>query len=105
MVRMRRPCFSAKHLEVRHPGHRPVVVHDLADDAGGREVREAREVDRALRLPGAHEHAALAGSQRKDVTGRDDVFGLGLGVGGDADRVGAIGGADARGHARVAPRC
>ena len=56
-----------EELEVRHPRHRPVVVHDLADDARRREVGEAREVDRAFGLPGAHEDAALAGAQREDV--------------------------------------
>ena len=44
--------------QVRDAGHRPVVVHDLADDAGRREPGEAREVDRGLGLAGALEHAA-----------------------------------------------
>jgi len=37
----------------RDPASGPwsVVVHDLADDARGGEVRQAREIDRALRLP------------------------------------------------------
>ena len=73
MVTMRRPCFFAKTLEIRHARHRAVVVHDLADDAGGREPGEAREIDGALGLPGAHEHAARARAEREDVAGRDEI--------------------------------
>ena len=54
--------------EVGHAGHRPVVVHDLADDAGRGEAREPREVDGRLRLPRALEHAAGAGAEREHVT-------------------------------------
>ena len=46
--------------QLRHPRHRPVVVHDLADDAGGIQPGDAREVDGGLGLAGAHEHAAVA---------------------------------------------
>ena len=59
--------------EVGHPRHRPVLVHDLADDAGGGQPGEAGEVDRSLRLPGALQHASGAGAERKDVTRLDDV--------------------------------
>ena len=59
------PVPRAELDEVRHPGHRPVVVHHLADDPGRGEAGEAREVDRGLRLPGALEHAAGAGAQRE----------------------------------------
>ena len=38
---------AAEHLEVADARHRPVVVHDLADHAGGVEAREPREVDGA----------------------------------------------------------
>ena len=52
------PVPGAVALEVRHARHRAVVVHDLADHAGGREAGEPREVDRRLGLAGALEHAA-----------------------------------------------
>ena len=48
-----------------------VVVHDLADDARRREAREAREVDGAFGLAGAHEDAAgraLSGKTWPGVT-------------------------------------
>ena len=58
----------------RHARHRAVVVHHLADDAGGRQPREPREVDRALGLAGADEHAAVAGAEREDVAGAREVL-------------------------------
>src|SRR5437867_8168233 len=38
-------------LELRHTGHGPVVVHDLAQNAGRVEPSQARQVHRALGLP------------------------------------------------------
>src|SRR5690606_8799264 len=67
-------------LEVRHARHRAVVLDDLADDGGRVEPRHAREVDRALRLASAHQHAAAPGLQREHVPGHDDVVGLRLRV-------------------------
>ena len=97
MVTMRRPCFCGEALEIRHARHRAVVVHDLADDARGREPGEAREIDRALGLPGAHEHAAAARARAgRRGPGVTRSSGCASGRDGDADRVRAIGGADAR---------
>ena len=36
---------------------------------------QARQIDRALGLAGAHQHAAAARAQRKDVPGRDQIVG------------------------------
>ncbi len=58
--------------EVRATRHGAVVVHDLADDAGRVEPGETRDVDRRLGMAGAHQHAAVARHQRKDVPGRHD---------------------------------
>ena len=52
------PVPLAVRDEVGHAGHRAVVVHDLADDAGRVEAGEPREVDGGLGLAGALEHAA-----------------------------------------------
>ena len=68
------PVALAVRHEVADSGHRPVLVHDLADDAGGDEPRETREVDRGLRLAGALEHAAFACAQREDVPRPDEVI-------------------------------
>ena len=58
------PCSAREALEVRHARHRAVLVHDLADHAGGLEPREAREIDRRLGMPAAREHAAVDRAQR-----------------------------------------
>ena len=95
MVAILRPCSRGERLEVRQARHAAVVAHDLADDAGGREAGEARQVDDALGLPGAHQHAAVARAQREDVAGRHDVGRAGVGPDRGADGRGAIGRRDA----------
>ena len=67
MVAILRPCSRGERLEVGQPRHAAVVAHDLADDARGRETGEPREVDGALGLPGAHQHAAAPRAEREDV--------------------------------------
>ena len=81
--------------QVRHAGHRPVVVHDLADDACGIQPREPREVDRGLRLAGALEDAAGPRPQREDVAGLDEVVAAPARVDRDLDRPRAVGRGDA----------
>ena len=65
--------FGAEQLELRPAHHPAVVVENFADDAGGIEACEPRQVDRRFGLTGAHEHAAVAGAKRKRVAGRDEV--------------------------------
>ena len=84
--------------QVGHPRHRAVVVHDLADHAGGREPGQPGEVDRRLGLPHPLEHAVAARPQREHVPRLDEVAGLRRGVDRNADGVGAVGGRDARRH-------
>ena len=57
-------------LQLRHPCHRAVVVHDLADDAGRVKAGHPGEVDDGLGLPGPHQHAAVGVLQR-ETGGRD----------------------------------
>ena len=85
--------------EVGHARHGAVVVHDLADDAGGVEPGEPREIDAGLRVPGADQHAALARDQREHVARRDDVVVVLGGVDGGGDGAGAVVRGDAGGHA------
>ena len=85
--------------EVGHAGHRAVVLHDLADDAGGDQAGEPREVDRGLGLAGALEHAAATGAKREDVARLDEVARSRRRVDRDLDRVGAIVCRDSRRHA------
>ncbi len=83
--------------EVGDAGHRAVVAHDFADDAGRDEAGETGEIDRGLGLAGADEDAATTGAQRENVAGAGEIGGGGLGIDGGADRVGAVGGRDAGG--------
>ncbi len=94
----RNPCRSQYAHEIGDAGHRPVLVHDLADHAGGDKAGEAGEVDRGLRLSGAVEHAAVARPQREDVAGLDEVGGAVGGIDRDLDRVRAVRRRDPRRH-------
>src|SRR5882762_621179 len=60
---------AAKLRELRHPGHRAVLVHDFADHARGRESRHTREVHGRFGLAGAHEHTTGPRAQREDMAG------------------------------------
>ena len=76
--------------EVGHARHRPVLAHDLADDARRVQPREARKVDGSLGLAGPPQDATAPGTERKDVAGLDEV-GRPLGrVDRDLDRVRAV---------------
>jgi hypothetical protein len=54
--------------------HRPVFVHDLADDACGRQACKPREVHRGLGLPRALEDAAGLRAEREHVAGLHEVL-------------------------------
>jgi hypothetical protein len=60
--------------QVRNAGHRPVLVHDLADDAGRVEAGEPREIDRGLGLTAALEHATRARAQGEHVARLDEIL-------------------------------
>ena len=85
--------------EVRQPRHGAVVVHDLADHGGRVQAGHAGDIDRGLGVAGAHQRAALAGQQREDMAGRDDVVAGAVGVDRDGDGLRAVGGGDAGGDA------
>jgi hypothetical protein len=95
----RDPVPLAVRDQVRHAGHRPVVVHDLADDARRKQAGEPREVDRCLRLTGAVEHTAVACPKREDVARRNEVFPSAARVDRHLDRPRAVGRRDAGGDA------
>jgi hypothetical protein len=88
--RDRQAVLARELLEVRQARHAAVLVHDLADDAGGREAGEAGHVDDALGLPGAHEHAAVPRAEREHVAGRHDVVRARRPANRGADRRGAV---------------
>ena len=75
--------------ELRHlfaAGHSTVVIDQFADHADRRQVRELAEINRSLGMAGAHQHAAFAGNERKDVAGTDEIRRARIGVGEVADR-------------------
>ena len=58
MVQIFSSWRAAKRSRSAQPRHAAVLVHDLADHRRRRQAGEAREVDAALGLAGAHQHAA-----------------------------------------------
>ena len=78
-------------------GHRPVLVHDLADDAGRDQTGEAGEVDGRLGLAAALENAAVPGTEREDVPRPDEVVSALAAIDRDLDGAGPVMRGDARG--------
>ena len=89
------PVALAVRDEVGDARHRPVLVHDLADDAGRVEARRAaRGRPRPRSGPARSEHAAVACAQREDVARLDEVARPLRRVDRDLDRARAVGGRD-----------
>jgi hypothetical protein len=93
------PVAAREGHQVGHARHRAVLVHDLADHGHRTGAGEARQVDGALGLARAAQHAARHRAQREDVARAHEVLGPALRIGGDLDRARAVGGRDAGGHA------
>lgn len=85
--------------ELGESGHGAVGVADLDPDGRGGEPGEFAEVDGALGLSDSDEDAAVAGAERVDVSGPDEVVAGGSGVEGEFDRFGAFLSGDAGGEA------
>ena len=79
--------------------HAAILVHHLADDARRLEAGEAGEVDGALGLAGAPQHAAAARAQREHVPRPLQVVGSGAAVDQRLDGGRAVVGGDAGGDA------
>ena len=92
---------GAEFAELRHPRHGAVVIHDLADDAGGGQAGETGEVHGRLGLAGAHQYAPFARAQGKDMAGPREVLGPAIRIESREDGAGAVGGGDAGGDARA----
>ena len=65
--------FLGKHLQLRHPGHRAVVVHYLADDRRRGQARDTGHIDARFGLPDADKHAAAFRPQRENVARAGEV--------------------------------
>ena len=85
--------------EIGQPRHFAVLLQDLADDRGGREPGEAREVAPGFGVAGAHEHAAFLRHQRKDMAGLHEVPRARVRTDRGVYRARAVGGRDAGRHA------
>ena len=85
--------------EIGKPRHGAVGVHDLAQHGRRSEPGERREVAACFGVPGAREHAARLRDERKHVSRLHDVGRLRVGRRRHADRVRAILGRNAGGHA------
>ena len=94
--------LARKFAKFRHPRHRAVGVHNLADDARRIQPRDARHIDNRLGLSRADEHAAVLRAQGKDVAGARQVLRARLGVNRRQNRRRAVSRRDAGRHA--APR-
>ena len=93
--------LAAELGKLRNARHGAVVVHDLADDAGGNQSGETREIDRGFGLSGADQHSTFAGAKRKRVAGTREIVRTSGGIDGDFDGLRAIVGGDSGGHAVV----
>ena len=93
------PMLARESEQLRPPRHGAVRAHHLADHPSRREPRHPGEVDRALRLAGAHQNAALPGAQREHVPRADQIARLGVGRHRHLDRAGSIRGGDPGGDA------
>ncbi len=82
--------LARERLELGEPGHGPVRVHDLADHARSGAAGEPGEVDGPLGLTRAHEDPTVAGPQRENVSGGDEVGGRRVGLDRHRDRSGAV---------------
>ena len=82
-------------VKLRHPGHGPVVVHDLAQDPGRIEPGQARQVHRPFGLASPLEDTTLVGPERKDMARTGEIGRLGLGVYCRLDGRGPVFGGDA----------
>lgn len=72
---------NSEGAKFRQTGHGSVVVHDFADDGDGAASGQASKVDGGFGVSGSLEDASVFGPQGKDVSGLDEVFGDGGGVG------------------------
>ena len=93
--------LAGELLQLGHPRHGAVGVHDFADDAGRIGARLIAQVNDGLGVAGPAQHAARIGAQREGVPRMDEVLGLRLRVNEGADGLAAVEGGDAGGSAAL----
>ena len=70
--------FVGEADQVRQTGHRAVFLEYFADDRRRLQAGHLRQIATGFGMSGAHQHAAVAGGNREDVAGLDDVFRPGI---------------------------
>src|SRR5581483_3395563 len=93
------PMVLTELHQVRHARHGAVVVHDLADHAGGGKAGEPSQVHGGFGLASAHQHTTAASAQREYVPRTRQVCGTGRRINCHPDGVRAIVGRDTGGNA------
>lgn len=83
--------------QLRHPGHRAVLIHDLDQCAGRLKPCHAGQIDRRLRVSRPAQHPFLAGPQGVDVSRTPQVARPGRRIGQRIERCGAVVDRNARG--------
>jgi len=97
--------FLTKFDELRHAGHGAVFAHDFADDAGGSEARDAREVDAGFGLSSTNQDAAVTRAKRKDVAGASEILRTRFRIDSSEDGDGTVARADTGGDADARVNC
>jgi hypothetical protein len=95
---------TGEGLQLRAACHRAVGIQDLADHAGRRQPRQARQVHGSLGLTGPLQNTAGSRPQRKDVAGPAQILRPRPRIDRRPDRRGAIRRADPRRDAVVERR-
>ena len=97
--------LAADHLQIGHARHLAVGLHDLDDGRRGSQPRKPAQIHAAFGLTRAHQHAAVARTQRIHVTGLHEVLfrrtGLGQQLDGGGTVLRAHAGADAVARVRL----
>ncbi len=88
----------AKFLQIWNSRHRPILIHDLADDTGWSQSCDPSQIHSSFRLSGSLQDSPSTRPQWEDMTWSDQIFRLGLGIHSRLDGDGPIGSGNTGGH-------
>jgi hypothetical protein len=80
----------AKANEVRDTSHRPIIIHDFADNPGALQSGETCQIDRGFRLTSSLENTSRSGAQWENVSRTGEVFCTAIRINCGPDRLCAI---------------